>query len=1061
MKKTLKQRRFFTTSLAFPKILLAGIFLIFQLVMYGQQRSLTGTVTGDDGTPLIGVTVVVKGTNVGTLTDINGSYFLSGVPENATLSFSFVGMKSQDIAVGNQTTINVTMTTDAIGLREVVVIGYGTARKEDLTGSIVNVKAEDLTRYAPESVTDMLRTSVAGLKVDYSTSARAIPDFEIRGDNTIKSDADDEKSANKPLIVVDGVIFNGDLTEINVTDVESIDVLKDASAASIYGSRASNGVVVFTTKRGTSNRPTIRFSSSFGIVTGAKRLTTYNGEEVMVWEEEMNESINGKLLDVWSKWTPYDKVPDADKAEWLTINNIPGETDMNKITNVWLDNFGFELNEKENYLAGRSYDWQDWLFQTGKRQDYNMSISGRGDKITYYWSIGYKNNESVQVGDKFSTLTSRLNIDVSVAKFLNIGLNSNFAYENEGPVSIDNGGYTTLSAYDSPWENGAPHTRENLKKAAAGNNRPNPLLDPAYQTRLFDRYKLYPTMYARLNLPFGVTITSNFTQRLDFRRRFQYDDPEHPLWTHGGEVRRRHNQVYEWQSDNILTWNKEFGDHRFVVTGLWNAERNQNWETNSFASNFSPNSVLGYHEMAFGLQPSTDSDDEANSRNALMGRVNYSFSNRYNLSASIRRDGYSRFGKNHLYATFPSLSASWSITNESFMESRPDWLSYLKIRVSWGVNGNSSGIGDYAAYSRLTDGKYINYNNGYYLLPYLYLDRMANSDLAWEKNRAWNFGLDYGLIDGRLSGAFDVYTSKTTDMLLDKKLPIITGFTSITTNVGNLKNTGFDFSINSVNVEKQAFRWTSNLNLSFNKNTILSLTGEKSPVLDENGDPVLDSNGNPVMKEPDDTDNGWFIGQNKDVIWDYAVDGVYQIGEEAEASVYGFYPGDFRVIDQNNDKKLNNSDKVFQGLESNPWYITFRNEFTYKDFVLGIVFLGKLGYKGGTNYPFNNRQEYIKNHNYYKLPYWTPVNAINDYARINSLRLSDMNIWTSKSNVRFQNLSLGYNLPLDLMENIKISSARIGFNIDNVAVWSKWDIGDPESDTEMPRTYTFSLDFSF
>ncbi|MGF1586555.1 MAG: SusC/RagA family TonB-linked outer membrane protein [Bacteroidales bacterium] len=1047
--------------LSLAKLFLIGIFLLSQFEAYAQQRTITGTVTEGDGTPIPGVSVVIQGTTTGTVTNIDGYYTLPSVPGDAVIEFSFVGMATQQIAVENRTTIDVTMESDAIGLGEVVVIGYGTARREDLTGSISNVRAEEFIKYQPASVSDLLRSSVPGLKVGYATNARATPDFMIRGDNTIKRNADDERAANRPLIVVDGVIFNGDLAEINVNDVESIDVLKDASAASIYGSRASNGVVVISTKKGQSSQPTFRFTANYGVLTSSRRMTTFNGDEAMVWMQDMNESINNELGSEWSRWTRYDQVPDQFKNDWLIANNIAGETDMERITSVWLDNFGFEQNEKENYLAGRSYDWQDWLYQTGQRKDYNFSVSGRGDKITYYWSLGYRDSESLRVGDTFDNVTSRLSLDMEVANFLNVGINANFSFQDEGQNPIPDGGYITASPFDTPWENGMPQTREHLKLAGAGSNRSNPLLDRAYQNRLYNRNRFSPTMYARLNLPFGVKLTTNFTQRLDFRKRFEFNDPNHPLWTHGGEARRRTDETYEWQIDNILSWNGEFGQHRFDVTGLVNAEKNQNWFTDAFARDFSPNSVLGYHELVYGLQPRVDSNDEASTRTALMGRVNYAFNNRYYLSGSIRRDGYSRFGANHLYAVFPSVSTAWTITNESFMAGRPEWLTFLKIRATWGVNGNSSGIGSYAAYARMNDNKYLNYNNGYFFVPYLYVDRMENADLAWEKNTAWNYGLDYGFLGGRLSGAIDVYVSETTDLLLDKQLPIVTGFYSVTTNVGSLKNRGIDLSLNSINFQRNNFDWNTTLNLHYNQNEIVSLTGEKIHATNDAGEPMFDGSGNPVMIEPDDIDNGWFIGQDKDVIWDFEIDGVYQEDEADEAAKYNLYPGDFKVIDQNGDGVLNSRDKVFQGTTSNPWQLSLINSFRYKNFDVGIIFLGKLGYKGGSDLPFNNRQEYIKNHNWYNLPYWTPQNGINDYARINSLRFSGMNIYRDRSYFRFQNFSLGYNLPASMVQSISFNSARLAFNIDNVAVWTNWEQGDPESNFEMPRIFSFSVDFSF
>jgi TonB-linked SusC/RagA family outer membrane protein len=946
---------------------------------HAQDRNVTGTVIDEAGESIPGVSIILSGTTRGAITDLDGKYSLSVPAEGGSLMFSYVGMTTQLIEVGDQTVIDVTLTVDAIGLDEVVVIGYGTAKKKDLTGAIVNVQSKELEIYKPQSVGEMLRYSVPGLQVDYSTSAKNDPDFFIRGDNTIKADDDDEESANRPLIVVDGVIFNGDMAEINTNDIESIDVLKDASAASIYGSRASNGVVAITTKKGAIGKPVFRLSAKTGIVTGARRLSTFKaGDEVMNWLTDMNESINDLSQDEWSIYDKYENVPDASKADWLDANGIPGETDPFVITDIWLDNFVFEPNEKENYHNGDEKDWQDYLFHTGLRHDYDLSVSGSTDKVRYYWSMGYFDSESVQVGESFTTLRSRLNLDVAATDFLNVGLNMNFAHQDEGREPVGNGGYYVLSPYDWPWQNGTEgivpgemnlDKIEFLKTDAAGSNQVNPLNDPSYITRQYQRYRILPTMYGVLKLPFGIQFTSRLTTRMDLRKRFYYEDSANPQWGHGGEVRRRHNETLEWQNDNILNWDKEFGQHRFAVTGLVNAEKIQSWYTDAETSNLSPTEALGFHAMSLGLNPSTGSDDQTVTRTALMGRINYVFGNRYHLSGSIRRDGYSRFGSQNVYGVFPSVSAAWSVTNENFMAGAPAWLSFLKVRASWGINGNSSGLSSYQAYARLDDDKWLNWDGGFFQMPILLIDRIGNPGLSWEKNAALNFGLDYGLWGGRVRGALDVYSSETTDLLLDKRLPTVSGFDIITTNVGNLKNTGVDLSINANYVQTSDFSFNGSLNIHYNKNEIVSLTGELVPVTDSEGNPVLNADGSPVLEEPDDLDNGWFIGQSKDVIWDYEVDGVYKIGEEEEAAVFGLFPGDFRVVDQNGDGVLNTDDKVFQGLSSNPWYITYRNELVYKGFDLGIIFLAKLGYKGGSEYPYNERQQYIKNHNGFNLPY--------------------------------------------------------------------------------------------
>lgn len=1069
MKKNTTQSSLFKGRLMLlTKLFLVGIFLISQLGAYAQQKSISGTVVGDDGAGIPGVTVIIKGTTIGTVTNLDGAYNLS-VKEGEIISFSFVGLKTQEIKVTNQTLINVTLETDAIGLDEVIAIGYGTQRKRDQTGSIVNVKAEELIKYQPANVQELLRSAVPGLKVGFSTSAKNTPEFEVRGDNTIKSNSGDETAANRPLIVLDGIIFNGDIAEINVNDIESVDVLKDASAASIYGSRASNGVIVFTTKKGALGKPIIRVSGKYGLVTKGVRNETMKGEPMLEWLVDLQESLTNNIGNPWSTFDDPRKLSGGDLDAWKAASGIAGESNQDVINGRWLETLGLDSDEIMHFQNGREFDWQDFLFQTGERHDYDMSISGRNERVSYYWSVGFVSSESVQIQDEYKSLTSRLNLDVKVTDFLSAGIYANFTYQDEGPDDINNGSYRTASPYDTPWEarvwydpeiqetGEMPHRydRRYLKQNGSGSNRGNDYLTPAYLTRKYDRYRIFPTMFAKLTLPMGLSLETKMTTRLDFRQRYEYEDDGNPEWGHGGEVRRQHNHTFEWQWDNILNWSKDFGDHRIAATGLINAERSQSWYTDAQNSNLQPTQALGFHGIGYGINPIVGSDDQAVTRTALMGRVNYAFSNRYNLSASIRQDGYSRFGANFVHATFPSVSAAWTISNEAFMADRPEWMEFLKLRVSWGVNGNSSGLSSYAAYSNLSRSKYLNWSGGYFPANRLTIGRIANPNLAWEKNDAFNIALDYGLWNGRVRGSLDLYSSSTVDLLLNKKLPVLTGFSEITTNVGNLTNKGFDLSINTINVENNNFKWSTALNVSYNKNEIVSLTGELVE--------MTDADGNTYMAEPDDYDNGWFIGQNKDVIWNFEMGDVYTTDEAAEAAKWGLKPGDFRFIDQNDDGVLNTDDKVFQGLSKNPWYLTLRNDFTWKNFDMGVVILSKLGYSAGSSLPFNEDQTYIKNHNWYaSIPYWMPDNQISDFGRINSNRLnSDMRIYVPKDYLRLQNVSIGYNLPSDLLEGIKVSRARVAFNADNVLVLTKWYEGDPESNLEMPRTFSFSVDFSF
>lgn len=1014
--------------------------------------TVSGTVTDQNGDPIPGATVSVPGTSIGTATDIDGKYSIT-VPENSSLVFSFIGFENQTIQVDNRSTIDVSLSESAQALDEVVVIGYGTQKKKDLTGAVVNVQAAEVMKYNPTSVSEILRSTVPGLSVGYATNARNVPDFEVRGDNSMKASASAERAANRPLIVLDGVIFQGDLAEINPNTIESVDVLKDASAAAVYGSQATNGVVIFTTKKGSFGKPQITFSSRVGLITGSRRQETYKGEDVLNWLTDMNETITNSITEPWTRFRDYNALEPQYRDQWLAANGIPGETDPQAIRMARVNNFGFWDNELENYQNGISYDWQDFLFHTGVRQDYDVSVSGRSERVSYFYSLGYSDRESVRLGESFKTITSRLNLDVNLAEFLTIGTNTQFTFQDEGQQFIGNGGYRVYSPFDQPWANNAPRTRENLNDQAAGSNVGNPYQGPSWNTRAHTRFMVNPTLYANLTLPFGFSLRTDYTPRFDVRKRFDFDERGNPTRA-VDEAERRYNDSFSWQSNTILNWDESFGEHRLSFTGLYNTERNQSWETRAMTNNFSPTASLGYHAIHLGLNPTMSSYDEVNSRTGLMGRINYAYGDRYNFSASLRRDGFSRFGMDNLIGNFPSVSAAWTISNEDFMQNA-EALSYLKMRFSYGINGNSSGLEDYNAFARLSSNLYLNYDNGYFATPYTEITRIANRFLSWERTASFNMGFDYGFFNDRLTGSLDMYQSETRDLLLDQKLPDLTGFESVKTNIGNLQNVGFDLGIKSINVSTSNFNWTSNFNVTYAINKITTLGND--PI------PMTDSQGNTVMREPDDLQNGWFIGKNKDVIWDWDLDGVYQVGEGDVASTYGLFPGDFRFVDQDGDGDIDIDDRVFLGLTKNPWYITFRNDFEWKNFDMGIVFLGKFGWKGGTREPFNNSQSYIKNKNWYTIPYWTPLNGQNDFARINSINLGGGEMWLNRSYIRLQNISVGYNLPRELLNRVKASRLRLALNIENAAVFTPWhrSLGDPESAREMPRTYSFSMNFTF
>lgn len=1040
--------------LKLARLFLVCFFLVFKLVSYAQTADLTGKVSKKNGVALAGVTVFIKGTTKGAITNDNGNFSLQNIPENAVLVFSFAGMKTREISFTKQTSLNVTMETDALGLDDLVSIGYGRASKKDVTGSNVFVQAEELIKYQPANVQELLRSAVPGLKVGYSTDAKNSPDFEIRGNNTLKADNLAERAGNRPLIVLDGTIFNGELSELNVNDIESVNVLKDAGAAAIYGSRAANGVLIFTSKKGSFGPPKIRVSAKYGLVTKGVRNESMKGEEMLDWIVDKQNTLTGNLDAPWSVFDDPRQLTGADLDAWKTANGISGETNQDVINTTWLKALGFGGDEIMHFTNENEFDWQDFLFQTGERHDYDMSISGQNKKVSYYWSVGFVKNESLQYNESHQSITSRLNLEVQVTDILSAGIFAHFAYQDEGDKPNNLGSYHLESPYDSPWEawvwydegiskNGKGlHTypREYLKRKLSGSSSGTNYLATAFFNRKYDGYSLFPTMFAKAHMPFGITLETRMTTRLNFRRRFEFEESDNPEWGHGGKVCRQHNQSYEWLWDNILNWKREFNQHRFDLTGLINAERYQTWHTDAHNSNLQPVEALGYHGIGYGIYPVVDSDDQATSRTALMGRLKYTFSNRYNVSASIRKDGYSRFGAKFSNAAFPSVSAAWILTNEPFMAKSPNWIEYLKIRASWGMTGNSNVLSSYAPYSRLSYSTYLNWSGAFFPAQRISLISVANKNISIEKTLATNLALDYGFLDARVSGSIDVYSSVTNGILLVQNHSVIAGFEQITTNAGSLKNMGFEFSVNTINVESLDFRWTSSLNASYNKSKIISLSDNS-----------------------DDLENGWFIGQSKDVIRNYEMGDVYSTDEADKAAEWGLRPGDFSVVDQNKDGEINSEDKIFQGLSKNPWYITLSNDLTWKNFDMGVVFLSKFAYKGGSSYPFNQDQALIKHHNRYKsIGYWMPDKQLNDFARINSIRLnSDMRIYVPKDYIRLQNLSIGYAIPANFLGSIKVTRARVAFNAENLFILTKWYEGDPESNLEMPRVWSFSIDFSF
>lgn len=1027
-----------------------NIFLLYLILLMSfpcisfAQSPITGIVKDIDGNPLAKVSVLVKNTSRGTATDALGSFSISASPKDVIV-FSYTGYETKEIKINNQVELTVLLEAKVNSLNEVVVVGYGTAHKKDLTGAIASVSTKQMENENPTSVQDILRANVAGLSVDFSTSAKPGGDLQIRGKNTLNA-------GSSPLIVLDGVIYNGALSDINPNDIASINVLKDASSVAVYGAKAAEGVIAITTKKGTSAKPTINFNANYGTATMGVNQKPYSANEYVSFREDVQYSRYAAGAKP-SQYSDPRKLPSGLSVDqWLAYDGSTGDP-----VTVWLQRLNMKPVEISNYLKGNSVDWYDVVFQNGIKQDYTLSLSGKTKGVSYYWSGGYLDNKGIILGDKYSTIRTRLNLEAKVTNFLTVGVNTQFANRDESAVAADWNKGITNSPLGSMYNDDSTDYRYSPNDQAGIGEAVNPLGAPKWTTRSKKYYTLNSNIYAKVKLPFGINYQVNFTPDLEWYRYFNHQSSKYigSGWDlKGGMATREQHQTYQWQIDNLLTWNKTFNDHHFDVTLLANAEKYQYWQNKMDNSGFDPNDNLGYHDIGSGINPVISSNDEYGTGAALMARLFYSFKDRYLLTLSVRRDGYSAFGQKNPWATFPAVAAGWIFTQEPFFKS--SWLNFGKLRLSYGLNGNRD-IGRYVALADLSTGKYFHVtpNGTVVTVSQLWVNNMPNPNLKWEQTASYNVGLDFSMFNDVLTGSIDAYKSITTNLLVKRSLPPIIGFDFVWTNLGEVDNKGLEVNLSSHNIQRKNFSWTSSFNFSLNRNSIVHLYGDKVDITDASGKVI-------GQKEIDDIKNKWFIGRSLDAVWDTKVLGIYQSNEADLADKYGQQPGDFKLQDVNGDGKYTNDDRQFLGHNEPRFRLTLRNEFSiHKNFSFSFLIYSYLGQMGSFNNSKNN-SGFIDRTSYYQLPYWTKDNPENDYARLySSDGGASYSVYRKKSFVRLDNIALAYTLPKPLLQKASIENLRVYFTVRNVGVYAPdWDFWDPENSGPTPRTYTFGLNLT-
>jgi len=1062
-----------------PISIALALAMLLSLPVLAQNAQIKGTVKDANGEAVIGASIFVKGTQIGTASDLDGAFSLQ-VPQGAVLEISAIGYQGVELPVAGKTTFDVVLAEDTTLLDDVVVVGYATMRKKDVTGSVVQVKAGDRDNEAPGTVQDLLR-NVPGMNIGANNTARGGGDIEIRGERSMSS-----MTSTAPMLVLDGMPFYGTLAEINPEDIGQIDILKDASAAAVYGSQAANGVIIITTKKGKQGKPVITFSSKIGLVQMTRRPRMMTGDELLDFERDYQKrqtygfSPSGEYgpyqsgrVDQPGYYDRWDDLPAGVSVDqWRAYSGAdPSMSDRE----VWFRRIVPAASQTlvDGYLAGKTFDWDDYATRMGLNQDYTASISGASDRTNYYMSLSYLKNRGVLLGDDYHTIRANMKLTTKITDWFEVSANVAFSdrsdtdmtilfYNPRGGVSSNNVSQNnpfTSMYYADGTLNPHPNGETNSSKGY------NYAYNQQYQNEESGTTTLNSILTAKLILPFDITYSFNVSPRFIWGYDRLFTSADHIDYTANQRgVNRNWNKTFEWNLNNTINWDHTFaGKHHFTVTLVQEAERHQTWRDFIQARKIEPTDALGFHftSGAGKLESSFGTTDTYQSGVGYLARLFYSYDDRYMITASVRRDGYSAFGQAVPYATFPSVALAWSFTNEPWFKWTP--MSMGKLRLSWGQNGNRALKDPYLALASLATGRapfgYLDKSGALTEMQYLTLDRMANPNLKWERSESYNVALDYGFLKNRITGSIEAYHIITRDMILNRTLPNFTGFSEIATNIGQVSNRGFEISVNSRNMDRPNFKWNTTFNLSYNLNRIDHLYYE----YDENG------------KELDDVASQWFIGKPISVIWNYDVQGIYQVSEADEARKLGLVPGDVKVrnVYTENDRILedgtrvpvyDNNDKVFLGDSQAPVMWSLYNNFTFlKNFDFSFNLASQMGAKFiDTMYSVYAEDVTLENGlNFVNRPYWRPDRPYNDWGRINAQMPAGTSggLLHDRSFIRLENVSLAYNVPKSFISRFGISSLRLNATVRNAAVISLggWKYYDPQTLGFMNRTITFGV----
>lgn len=954
----------------------------FAFMAFAQNINVKGRITNDKGEAIPDASVVVKGGTSGTASDASGNFSIA-VSSGTTLVISAINYVEKEVTV-TSSEVNVTLARDERSLGDVVVIGYGTQRKRDVTGSTVSVKGETLNEIKAPNIYNQLQGRAAGVDiVSNSSDIGAGGRILIRGSRSLSGN-------NNPLLVVDGMVYGGSINDLDPESIANVDILKDASATAIYGSRGSNGVLIITTKRGSAGKATTSYNGYMGFKNVIGTYDLFNGAEYAQFK--------------------------ADAA--AGNSNTPGQ-----------NLYALTADEQANLAQGISTDWQDLLLTTGIRTSHDVSVRGGNERTQFYFGLGYFRETGVVHDQNLDRFSFSVNIDHKISERIKVGFTSFNTLNKSNRIGTNAyGAATRLSPLFKPYnDDGSLNFRPAIQQGA-DQQQINPLtsignddLIRAYQRRYQFQHNFYGEVKILKDLKFRTTFGYGWSQTMNNN----YTGPNTVFNSNttaaGANLSQNNSEGWQYTINNSLEYNRTFDKHKLTVQALQEVQKNhfQAQQFNGFG--VPADFIQDYNWVLVNTVTPQGGNFNESGLIGYMGRAIYSFDDKYLLTATVRTDGASVLAPGHQYTTYPAASIGWNIDREKFMEN-VSFVSSLKLRAGWGISSNA-GINAYTTLGSLNSNFYnfgagttagVNLANGYTI------NTAPNPLLTWEKTAGTNIGVDFALFNNRLSGTIEYYRTSTKDILLSKELPRSVGVNSQLTNVGKTSSHGMEFTLSSLNVEtKSGFTWRTDFNAFFNREKIVALQ-------------------NNLQR---DIGNGWFVGQPIAVIFDYRKVGIWQTSEAAQAAVYGVAPGDIKIEDVNKDNAITADDKQIIGNYQPDFVAGLTNHFAYKNFDLNVVMFGRFGQNAVVTYlsadgsaagfPFfgNSRVQQQK------VDYWTPTNPTNDFPQPDAGRdgqnFTSTLTYRDGSFIKVRTIDLGYTVPNRWLTKAGIQSLRLYVSAQN------------------------------